>query len=198
MALTLYGTSHSRAARVLWMLEEAGLAYEHQPISFMTSGQDPAYLAINPAGSVPCLVDDGFALAESLAINLYVAQKHRVLWPAEAEAQALALQWSFFAATSFEPEVMRWGLHSLWLPKDRGNPEEAKAALAALQRPLARLELALQKNEWILGSEFSVADLNVAGVLWFMQKEFVGFPKVSAWLARALARQAYARVQTKD
>ena len=77
MALTIYGSPRSRTQRVLWMAAELGLDFEHIPLEF----DDPAlksaeFLALNPAGAVPTIVDDEFALAESLAINLYLAKKY--------------------------------------------------------------------------------------------------------------------------
>ena len=81
MPATIFGTSHSRAFRVLWAANELQMPFEHQPIDWQSCGNDPAYLAINPAGSIPCLQEDGFVLSESLAINLYLARKHQLIWP---------------------------------------------------------------------------------------------------------------------
>ena len=91
------------------------MPFEHQPIDWQSCGNDPAYLAINPAGSVPCLQEDGFVLSESLAINLYLARKHQLIWPKDEEGQATAMQWSFWAATSLEEPYVLWALHECWL-----------------------------------------------------------------------------------
>lgn len=191
MSLKIYGSSHSRALRVLWMLEELGLPYAHDPIGFDTCGKDAAYLAINPAGTIPCIDDAGFVLAESLAINLYLAEKHPTLGALTLPEKALATQWSLFAATALEPEYLRWALNTAWLPEGLRKPEEAQAALHALHRPLARLNLALEGQDWLLGAHFSVADLNVASVLNLLNGHLnADFPALASWLARCLARPA--------
>ncbi len=77
MALTIYGSPRSRTMRVLWMAMELGLEYTHVPLAFDDPRlKEPDFLRINPAGAVPALMDDGFVLAESLAINLYLAKKY--------------------------------------------------------------------------------------------------------------------------
>ncbi len=192
MPLTLYGSSHSRSLRVLWMLEEMGIAYEHKPISFELCGKDPEYLALNPAGTIPCLVDDGCVLAESLAINLHLAEKMPALLPPGTDARAHALQWSFWVATSLEAEYIRWALHSIWMPESYRRPEQAELALKALQRPLNRLETALKEKSWLIGNDFSVADLNVAGVINLLHGHLGSSqPTVEDWLSRCLSRPAY-------
>ena len=75
--LTLYGAMASRAHRVVWMLKELGLDYEHVPTHFMDgSTRKPEFLAINPNGRVPVINDAGFIVYESMAINLYLAKKY--------------------------------------------------------------------------------------------------------------------------
>src|SRR5579863_1631918 len=71
MALTIYGTPRSRTMRVLWTAAELGLDYERVSLTVDDPWlKSPAFLAINPAGAIPAIVDEGFALAESMAINL--------------------------------------------------------------------------------------------------------------------------------
>ena len=96
--ITLYGHPFSRAHRVMWMLKELGVPYEHIPTPFTDgSTHKPDFLAINPNGRVPVLVDEGQPLFESLAINLYLAKKHKsALYPSEPKNEALALQWSLW------------------------------------------------------------------------------------------------------
>ena len=75
--LTIYGTARSRTARVLWMAKELSLAFEHVPLAMGDAAlKQPPFLKINPAGRVPAIDDDGFVMAESLAINLYLARKY--------------------------------------------------------------------------------------------------------------------------
>ena len=73
---TLYGISASRAFRSIWAIEEVGIEYEHVPTSFRGDAGQPEYLAINPNGRIPALVDGDLKLFESMAINLYLARQY--------------------------------------------------------------------------------------------------------------------------
>ena len=80
--LKIYGTSMSRAGRVLWAAEETGVKYEHIPTP-ITEAKSAAHLKLNPNGHIPVIDDDGFVLYESMAINFYIAAKYgkSPLWP---------------------------------------------------------------------------------------------------------------------
>src|SRR6516162_4579808 len=98
--IKLYGQARSRASRALWMLAELGIAYEHVPVRPYTESRALDYLRINPNGHIPALEDDGFILWESLAINLYLAEKYASapMWPANMRDHARTYQWSLWAA----------------------------------------------------------------------------------------------------
>ena len=100
--LKIYGIARTRAFRALWMAKELGLDYEHDPVEIGDAGaRTPEFLAINPNGRLPVIVDDGFVLFESLAITLYLAKKHSLgrLYPGTLEGEARAWQWSLWAVT---------------------------------------------------------------------------------------------------
>ena len=111
--LKIYGHPGSRAARPLWVCRELGLQFEHVPTHFADGGTKSAeFLAINPAGRIPAIDDDGFRLAESMAINIYLAKKHGgELAPKSLEDEARMLQWSFWAMTEVEKSLLD-GLHA--------------------------------------------------------------------------------------
>lgn len=94
----------SRSHRVVWMLKELGLPFEHVLTNFMDdSTRRPEFLAINPNGRVPVPDDDGFKIFESMAINLYLARKHAgALGPRDLSEDALMTQWSFWVVTEVE------------------------------------------------------------------------------------------------
>lgn len=192
MSLTIYGMPASRTFRVLWAAEETGLPYTNVPLSFLGPEiKEAPYLAINPNGTIPALTDDGFSLFESLAINLYLARKAGKLLPTDLEGEAKVLQWTLWAATEAEPLIGAWSYHTIFLSPEQRRPEIAADAAAKLPRRLAVLEGALAERDYLLGGEFTIADLNVAAVL-FRAPLFGldAYPRVKAWHARCLARPA--------
>ena len=192
MSLTIFGTSRSRASRVLWMASELGLAFEHDPLDWRDCRQNAPYRLINPAGTIPSISDDGFVLAESLAINLYLAQKAGMLWPEGIKDQALVFQWTLWVATAIESAYTQWACHTYWLPEAARDASLAASAAAEMQAPLDRLELALAGSEWLIGAAFSVADLNVASVVSAVRHfEREKRPHLMNWLDRCCARPAF-------
>jgi glutathione S-transferase len=195
MSLRIYGLPASRTFRCLWAAEEAGLAYENIPYSFKGPEiKEAAYLALNPNGTIPALADDGFNLFESLAINFYLARKSGRLLPADARGEALVLQWTLWAATECEPHIGNWYYHTQMLPPAERKPEVAADAAARLPRRLQILDDALAGRDHLVGGDFTLADLNVAAVL-FRAPQFGldAYPNVKAWHARCLARPAAQR-----
>jgi glutathione S-transferase len=200
--IKLYGIPRSRASRCLWMLEELGVPYENVPVSFLGDAQKPEFLRINPNGRIPALEDEGLVLFESLAINLHLARKYgKGLWPASPDDQSRAIQWSIWAMTELEPPVMRVLLNRAFLPAEQRQEAEARAGEQALRKPVGVLEGALGGRPHLLGDAFTVADLNVHGVLgWAPGLGKVSFddtPAVAGWLKRCGERPALKRVQAR-
>ena len=192
MSLTIYGTAASRAFRVLWAARELGLVFEHVTHHFAgPEVKEPAFLAINPMGAVPAIVDDGFPMFESLAINLYLAKKANRLWPATREGEGRVFQWTLFGASEVEPVIGQWFAHVAYLPAERRRPELAEDAAARLPRRLDAIESALATREWLADETFSIADLNLASVL-YRGPAFglARWPRLADWHARCYARPA--------
>jgi glutathione S-transferase len=197
--IKLYGVPMSRTFRPLWALEEIGVAYENVPVNFLADSKKPQYLAINPNGRIPALVDGDLTLFESMAINLYLARKYDGgLQPKSDDDDARAVQWSFWGMTELEPHLLKMLQHRVMLPEDQRNAAEAEAGQAALQAPLGVLEGALAERAYLLGDSFSIADLNVASVLsWaiFVGLDLSGFARVKAWFEACMGRPAAARAR---
>jgi glutathione S-transferase len=200
MALIIYGSPRSRTLRTFWAAEELGLAYEHVPIAWDDPAlKTPAFLALNPAGTIPIIVDDGVALAESLPINLYLAKRYgsagpAPLYPAGLEGEAGAWRWSLWAQAHLEPWVQR----DAWSAPVRETAAEVLAA--ARRRGLGVLQTALAGHPWLLGEVFTVADLNVAGVLSPSRSSdlpLTDYPQVQAWLGRCYDRPAARAVRAR-
>jgi glutathione S-transferase len=125
--IRLYGTAISRANRCLWALEELGLAYEHVPTRFNEESKTREYLHINPNGRVPTLVDGDEVLWESIAINLYLADKYGAVpfWPRSPEERGKVYQWSLWAVNEIEPRASTLMAHRMWNPPEQRDPEVA-------------------------------------------------------------------------
>ena len=200
MALTIYGSPMSRAFRVLWMARELGLQYENTPLDPRAGDtRKPDYLKINPNGHVPAIVDGDYVLWESLAINLYLAKKHGgPLAPTNLAEEGKALAWSMWTLTELEDNIVTL-VQSVLMPPER-KPEAARVerAKAALNGPLRVLDAALAQSQYLLGSRFTVADLNVAGVaagLRVAKFELGAWPNVRAWLGACTGRKAFAELR---
>lgn len=194
-SLKIYGTAASRAFRVIWMAHELGLDYDHIPVDFRDGGtRKPDYLKINPNAHIPTIQDDTVTMYESLAINLYLAKKHPgPLTPKTLEEEALALQWTLWAATEAEPLIVAILRNALMLPEDKRDPAAVAQAQEALKAPMTVLNNTLAGQDWLLGGDFSVADLNVVGVVSTVRRlpfDTAPYPNVNAWLDRCLSRPA--------
>ncbi len=190
--LRIYGIARTRAFRALWMAEELGLDYRHVPIEIGPAGaRKPEYLAINPNGRLPAIEDDGFTLWESLAITLYLAKKHGQLYPTTLEGEARAWQWSLWAVQEVDRGVNIWSLHAVRLPPQERDSQRRAEALKVLEAPFKVLEGALAGRPYLLGEEFTVADLNVAAVISrAIDMDLSATPRLARWLERCLERPA--------
>ena len=192
--LRIYGVARTRAFRALWVAEEVGIAYEHLPIEIGDAGaRAPEFLALNPNGRLPVIVDDGFVLFESLAITLYLAKTYApgTLYPATPEAEAKAWQWSFWAIAEVDRGVNIWSLHAVRLPPAERDAAKRDEALQVLAAPFQVLDTALAQAPYLLGDAFTVADLNVAAVISrAVDMDLAAVPNLRAWLARCLDRPA--------
>jgi glutathione S-transferase len=191
--IRLIGAAQSRAIRVIWMLNELGLQYEHDPITPSDPRlKAPPYSTLNPNGRIPTLQVDDFAIYESLAINLYLAQKFPgETSPRGVEEQALAVQWSCWAMSDVDPLVTIWALNTLIKPEAQRDSAAAADARQQLERPLQALNASLENRTWLIADRFTVADLNVAAVLnRALNWEMDATPNVKPWLQRCWARDA--------
>ena len=192
--LRIYGIARTRAFRALWVAKELGLDYEHIPVEIGDAGaRTPEFLAINPNGRLPVIVDDGFVLFESLAITLYLAKKHSNggLYPGTLEDEAKAWQWTFWAVTEVDRGVNIWSLHAVRLPEAERDAARRDEALAVLKAPFKVLDGALAGRNWLVGDDFTVADLNVAAIVSrAIEMDLSAVPNLKAWLTRCLERPA--------
>ena len=192
--IKIYGVVRTRTARCLWMLEELGQPYELVEVQPRTEQADsPEYRAVNPNGRVPALVDGDTVLWESMAINLYLAEKYGgAMMPATVEGRGLAYQWSFWGMMEAEGHLLTALINSDELPER--DAEKSERAVAALQKPLGVLNGALAGRPYLLGDDFCVADLNLAAMFSWGKRarlDFADYPNAGNWLNTCLARDAW-------
>lgn len=192
--LRIYGVARTRAFRALWVAEELGLDYQHLPVEIGDAGaRTPEFLALNPNGRLPVIIDGKFVLQESLAITLYLAKKYSLgrLYPASLEDEARAWRWSFWAIAEVDRGVNIWSLHAVRLPPAERNANLRKEALKVVAAPFKVLDSAVAKTPYLLGDDFTVADLNVAAVISrAVDMDLSAVPHLESWLARCLDRPA--------
>ena len=201
MTTTIYGVSGSRAIRSLWAIEEVGIEYTHVATHFFNDSKTDEYLAVNPNGRIPALVDGDLTLFESMAINLYLTKKYApALYPSSDGEQAKAIQWSVWAISEIEPQQMQIVIQKFF-NRDNIDQSVIDSATENVQRPLAVLNEHLADREYLLGDSFSVADLNVAGVMLLMQMidfDLSAYPNIQKWTSRCYERDALKRAQGLD
>jgi glutathione S-transferase len=195
-----YGRMSGNSARAAFGLAEAGV--EFRPHLLDTSrgeNRTPEYLALNPMGKIPALVDGDLRLWESNAINWYVAEKFPKarLLPALPEERASVLRWLFFQSAHVTPACIpvfratHARIQEFWRPKP--DPQAAQAARTELARYLPVIEQALGDGDWLAGA-FSLADIAYVPHLALVAEggfDFSPYPRIQRWLARLQARPAW-------
>jgi glutathione S-transferase len=192
--LRIYGVARTRAFRALWVAEELGIPYEHRSVEIGDAGaRTPEFLALNPNGRLPVIVDGDFVLPESLAITLYLAKKYSNgrLYPVKVEDEARVWQWSFWAIAEVDRGVNIWSLHAVRLPPAERNTALREEALKVIASPFKVLDAAVAQQPYLLGNDFTIADLNVAAVISrAADMDLSAWPSLKAWLDRCLDRPA--------
>ena len=195
--LKIYGVPISRAIRTVWTALELGIDYEIVPIGWDDNSiYSDAYRRINPNARVPAIEDDGFVLWESLAITLYLVRKHGGdIAARDLAEEALAWQWTLWAATQLETPLIRWAMHGFILEAGERDAEVAATAMAQVRPLLAVLDETLGQREFLAADRFTVADLNVGAVLLRPRHglDLAPWPNLRRWDRAVFARPAAQR-----
>jgi glutathione S-transferase len=189
--MKLYYCPQTRAFTSLWMIEEVGQPYERVRVNIRAPDHPTdAYKKINPMGKVAGFEDGGIGFGETAAILLYVADKFpqtKLSPPPTDPRRGRFLQWLMFSATTIEPAMME---------KRAGTPVNTiSAGWGDYDRALGTLEAAMKPGQWLLGDQFTAADLYIASSLGFgMQFGMIDKrPAFVAFSERATARPAFKR-----
>jgi glutathione S-transferase len=190
--MKLYWSPRSRSFSALWLMEETGEPYERVLTDISTGAQKTAeYLAINPMGKVPALQDGDATLAEAAAICAYVAERYpqAKLAPALGDSKrAKYLYWLFFGPGCVEPAMVQLAT------KIEMNP--MSAGWGDAQRVFDVLDAALAKGPWLLGENFSAADIAIGSGLNFAVRLFrmvPSRPSFDRYIDACAARPAFQR-----
>jgi glutathione S-transferase len=166
--MKLYGTPPTRAVRAVWLLNELDIPCEIVPVDILAGAHlQPEFLAVNPAGKVPALVDGDMVLTESSAIALYLAEKYpeKRLIPDDLAGRAQMLRWIFFLTTEIEQPLWRIALHTAIYPEQDRVAADVPLATRDCKRMLAVFEAHMRDREFVVGDRLSAADFNAAYTL---------------------------------
>ncbi len=196
MAITLYHHPYTRAANVVWMLEEVGEPYTLHWVDIMKGEQkSPAITALNPMGKLPLLTDGDAVVSESAAIALYLADRYapgKLAPKLDDPARGTYLRWTVFAPSVIEPGSMAKQQNWEFKPVAAGWGDH--------ETMLKTIEGAVTGRDYVLGKQFSMADVVFGGTLAFMMrfKMLDAGPAVKAYTERICARPAFQRSQEKN
>ena len=206
--LQLYSLPTPNGVKVSIMLEETGLAYEPHLVSFDRNDQmSPEFLSLNPNNKIPAIIDpngpDGkpLPLFESGAILLYLAEKTGQLIPPDAAGRYETIQWLMFQMGGIGPMFGQVGFFHKFAGKEYEDKRPRDRYIGESKRLLAVLEQRLQGRAWIMGEQYTIADIAifpwVRNLIGFYGAgelvEFDQFPNVKRVLDAFVARPAVAR-----
>lgn len=202
--IEIHGMPNSRSTRALWALEEAGLEYTWRPLD-VRGGElrSPAYLALNPGGKVPTLVDGDFVLRESGAIVTWVGQQvpeRGLVPPAGTHAHGHYLQWMCFVLTELEQPLWTLSKHTFALPEKLRVPDVKPTAIKEFARAAGVFAQGLGDREYLVGDQFTMADLLAGHTLFWATRmyQIELDPVLAAYAGRMLGRPAFARAQARE
>jgi len=206
--IQLYSLPTPNGVKVSIMLEETGLAYEPHLVNFETNDQmSPAFLSLNPNNKIPAIIDPQgpggrpLPLFESGAILLYLAEKTGKFIPQDAAGRYETLQWLMFQMGGIGPMFGQLGFFHKFAGKAYEDKRPRDRYVAESKRLLGVLEQRLQGRSWIMGDEYTIADIAifpwVRNLVGFYEAgelvEFGGFPNVKRVLEAFVARPAVAK-----
>lgn len=202
--LTVFGFPNSRSLRITWMLEELGQPYNYQLVDFTKGGnRAPEYLAVNPAGKVPALLDGDQPICESGAIVTHLADKfpEAGLIPKPGiTARGRHEQWSYFAVCELEQPLWTIGKAKFALPEAQRVPAILPTAAWEFQKALALFSEGLGKQDYILGDRFQAADILLGHTLIWANtfKHPIEQANLQAYMERIVARPALAAARQRE
>jgi len=192
MDIELFYTPHTRATRPRWLLEELGIPYRLRPVDLFGGERNP----LHPLGSVPAIRIDGETLIESGAISHWLTDlfPEKNLAPASTDPQrAFYEQWMFFVPATLEPPAFEILLHTQILPEKQRIEAIVPFATRGYHRVLRMLAKKLDHDGYLLGRQFTCADIMLGTTLTWLPELLEHHPPLPAYVQRVTARSAYHR-----
>ena len=204
--MDIYGAPNSRSTRVLWCAEELGLEYNFKKVDFSAAeNKSDAFLAINPAGKTPAIVDGDFVLSESAAILEYLANQYgegQIIPSSKSQAQerSLCAKWCYFSVFELEQPLWTMAKHSFIYPEDMRQDGILPVCQSEFQNAIFVLSQELGDKEYILGDTFSVADILISHTLaWALSfQQDISHSNLVDYVQRCTSRPALKRAQLKE
>jgi glutathione S-transferase len=201
--ITLYGIGdifegghgETKDLRVQWGLEEVGLDYRFHALDQTAGDLDSeSYARLSPFHQIPVIDDDGFVLAESAAILLYIAEKAGRLIPTDVQGRTTVMQWCFAAVSTVGPTLQCIETIEIF-DQDKTATKVLEQTRQLATRWLQHVERRLENREWIALSQFTVADIAMASVLRTIRQTDLmdPFPCLKSYYERCHARPAWQR-----
>ena len=206
--IQLYSLNTPNGVKVSIMLRKPGCSYEAHLVD-ITKGESnsPPFLSLNPNGKIPAIIDpDGpggkpLGLFESGAILAYLADKTGRFIPADAARRWETLQWVFFQMAGIGPMFGQVGFFNKFAGREYDDKRPLQRYVNESKRLLGVLDGRLAGRDWIMGGDYTIADIATLGwvnnLITFYEArelvEFERFPNVASWLERGLARPAVQR-----
>jgi glutathione S-transferase len=201
--ITLYGFGRvnplvvgvTRDLRALWALEETGLPYRVAGLDHDAGEtKSEAFKRISPFEQLPILDDDGFIVAETGAVLLYLAEKAGKLIPRDVQGRTHVTQWCFAALNTLEPPLFQIAMIDFF-PDDPAGRQRRPTVVDWANRVLAGTEKQLTRHAHITGADFTVADILTVTVLREVRKSEVldPYPRLKDYAARCQERPAWQR-----
>ena len=203
--IKIYGRFSSlNVQKVMWMVSEIDLEYEHINVGGSFGGLDtPKFLAMNPHGKIPVVDDYGFIVWESHSILRYLAAKYAETgyWPHDPGERSLINRWMDWGQTALQPAFMDlfWGYFRT--PEVQRNQPEIEKAIEACHKQYGVLDKILSEHDFLTGDYFTTADMPAGSTLYRyfnMGLPTPELPHLKAWYDRLAQRPGYQKWVMQD
>ncbi len=200
--MKLYGFGNSRSFRIIWMFKELSVDFDYIKLNPKNGDlENSEFLKLNPSGKVPVLIDGDLVLTESAAIVTYLGDKYSqypqksdiVIPKCKTSQRAQYNQWCYFALCEFEQPLWTIAKHEFALPEKYHVPAIQRTAIYEFRSALKVLASGLGDNRWVLGKDFSAADILLCHTLHWANENKIKFKNtpIEEYYSRAIERKAF-------